>query len=474
MRPILAAACSAKLSANPSSFERRYKNFRSGTRRLHAFDLYFFHHHDRPSGRVAVRHSAGVRLVAIGTLDRTEEEQELSMQTAELVVLWSSLAIAFYAYVVYPLAIGIASRFARRAAPAPELDGTRMFSCPKVTLLLATRREESTIVDRLRNAAALNYPPDRLEILVGCDGDGDLTALLARSVEDPRVKVVQLPEQRGTATVLNECMAKASGEIVVFSDVSTTMRPDALRRLVRHFQRDDVGAVCGKLLRIDPMTGRNLTGLLSKFETLLTRCEARLGALSQVNGGIYAIRKCLYLPIRDDGTAGDLRDAQPRRKQRFRLVYDDTAIAVEETPPAMESQLRTRSKGGSRERLLRRQLASHLGGRSAVIFVLCRFHKGLRRYCAALLLAAFVSNACLSNDPLYLHLLLLHESLYLFALIALFFAAGVRGRRMARLPVRVLSRFAKAVPGKWDPSPRMSGAVAEPRPGRPAANQFLR
>src|SRR5580692_7313599 len=168
------------------------------------------------------------------------------MQTAELVVLWSSLAVAVYAYVVYPLLFALASRFVRDAAAAPDLDGTRMFAWPKVGLLIAARREENVIIDRLRNASALNYPSDRLEIVVGCDGEGDLTALLARSFEDSRVKVVQLSEPRGMATVLAECVSKARGEIIVFTDVRTMMRPDAVRRLVRHFQQADVGAVCGK------------------------------------------------------------------------------------------------------------------------------------------------------------------------------------------------------------------------------------
>ncbi len=198
------------------------------------------------------------------------------MQSAEFVVLWSSLGLALYAFVVYPLAISLASRLARDEAAVPELDGTRLYSWPRVTLLIAARREESVIVDRLQNAAALNYPPDRLEILVGCDGEGDLTALLARSFEDSRVKVVQLSERRGMATVLAECVSKATGEIVVFTDVYTMMRPDALRRLVRHFQQADVGAVCGKHLSIDPTTGRSLSGLFWKFENFIEGAEARL------------------------------------------------------------------------------------------------------------------------------------------------------------------------------------------------------
>jgi glycosyltransferase involved in cell wall biosynthesis len=396
------------------------------------------------------------------------------MQTVELVVLWSSLALALYAYVLYPLLIGLASRFVRNQAAAPELDGTRTFAWPKVTLLIVTRREESVIVDRLRNAAALNYPPDRLEILVGCDGEGDLTALLARSFEDPRVKVVQLSEQRGMAAVLNECMPKATGEILVFSDVNTMMRPDALRRLVRHFQEGDVGAACGKLLPIDPTTGRNLSGMVWKFETLLSRCEARLGALSRINSGIYAVRKSLSAPVTQNGSGVKPPAERPARRERYRLVYDDTAIAVEETPPTIEAEFRARMKSGSEARRSLRQLATYLGARSALMVWISRSHKRLRQFCPVLLLAAFVSNACLSNEPFYLHLLLLHELFYLCALIGLFFAVDGRWRRVLRVPAHLMRPAVGPSYAAWQSTTGRRDPVAKPAPNRQAANQAIR
>lgn len=396
----------------------------------------------------------------------------LPMQTVELVVLWSSLALALYAYVLYPILIGFASRFARNEAAARDLDATRMPSWPKVTLLIATRNEENVIVDRLRNAVALNYPPDRLEILVGCDGDGDLTALLARSFEDPRVKVVQLSEPRGSAAVLNECVPKATGEILVFSDVNSMMRPDALRRLVRHFQQGDVGAVCGKLLPIDPTTGRSLSGAVWKFETLLSGCEARLGALSRINSGIYAVRKSLSMPILQDGSGKPLAERSVR--QRYRLVYDDTAVAIEETPPTMEAEFRARMKSGAEARRSLQQLASYLNTRSGLMVLLSRSHKRLRQFCPVLLLAAFVSNACLSNEPFYLHLLLVHEVFYLSALIGLFFAAASRWRRILQSPARLVRKATGWSYPARESNTRRQDRVARSAPNRPAANHAIR
>ena len=391
------------------------------------------------------------------------------MQTAELVVLWSSLAVAVYAYVVYPLLFALASRFARDAAAAPDLDGTRMFAWPKVGLLIAARREENVIIDRLRNASALNYPSDRLEIVVGCDGEGDLTALLARSFEDSRVKVVQLSERRGTAAVLDECVAKATGEILVFSDVNTMMRPDALRRLVRHFQQADVGAVCGKLLPIDPTTGRNLSGLFGKFETSLSRYEARLVHSRKLTVGSTPSARACMCPFSRASQRQPCASEGHARKQHYRLVYDDTAIAVEETPPTIEAAFRDRIKYGTEERRMLQQLSSELGARPSLMVWISRFHKRLRQACPALLLAAFVSNACLSNQPFYLHLLLLHELFYLAALIGFVFAMGSRWRRLLRVPEWLIAKGLRLSQGAWESIPSRHISLTEPVQQQPTA-----
>lgn len=393
------------------------------------------------------------------------------MKEVELVILWGSFGLAAYAYVVYPLLIGLASRLFGDRETGSELCAARTYAWPKLTLLIPARREERVIEERLRNASALNYPSDRLEILVGCDGDEDLTALLARSFEDARVKVVQLPESRGMAAVLNECAARATGEILVFSDANTLMRPDALRRMVRHFQSEDVGAVCGKLLPIDPTTGRNVSSLLCKFEEFLNRCEAKLGTLSRINRGIYAVRKTLFRPF-PEAAAGA---AIPRREpgQNCRLIYDDTAIAVEERPPAVEAKLEGRLTNGLERRRSLQQLAPLLNRCSLAIGLCCRLHKRLRQCCLALLIAAFVSNACLSNDPFYLRLMLLHEAFYLTALIGLFVATGNRWRRAARLPIRLCAKLAGLVT-RGQRLPWQQRPLAESSGGPTAANHVLR
>ena len=173
------------------------------------------------------------------------------VRLAEL-VFWGSLAIPLYAYLLYPLGIWLCSRFAKVPAAASD-EGQNEW--PSVTLLILAECDEPTIVDRLSNAIALDYPRGRLEILVGCVGEEDLTGLLARSFDKRQVEVRQFPK-RVEAFVVNACLRQARGEMIVFSDARTLMRPDALRRLVRHFRDPAVGGVSGKRVVTDSGTSR--------------------------------------------------------------------------------------------------------------------------------------------------------------------------------------------------------------------------
>ncbi|MGH7199273.1 MAG: glycosyltransferase, partial [Planctomycetaceae bacterium] len=175
------------------------------------------------------------------------------MNSIEL-FFWLSPALVAYAYLGYPLVIWLLSR--RFADPLTSADPPQHNQdWPTVSLVIAAYREEQVILERIDNALRCDYPADRLEILIGCDGEEDLTGELVRSVDDDRVHLVQFPERRGKASVLNDCVPAARGEIVVLSDANTMFDPQALRRLARHFRDPRVGGVCGKLVLVDPVSG---------------------------------------------------------------------------------------------------------------------------------------------------------------------------------------------------------------------------
>ncbi len=360
------------------------------------------------------------------------------MRIAEL-IFWGSLGLAVYAYAVYPVLVALVAKWASRPARVERNRRSRDFAWPTVTLLIPTHCDEAAIVERLKNAAQTWYPPERLEILVGCGTEEDLTELLARSFHDPRVRVLSFPGHRGHAAILNACVPRAKGEIVVLTNVRAMLRRDAIRRLVRDFRDPSVGGVCGKLHLVDPATGRAIDSLDWKLENFVKRSEARLGALLGASGGIFAIRKKLFAPLTVGNEGEDFALAMHVRRQGFRVLYNDAAVATDENGTLAERDFErvVRRKAGGFEELgpggLR--IAPRYRPRTIVFWT----HKMLRRLCPAFLIAAFVSNACLSGQPFYLRCLLIHELVYLVALAGMFLATRARRQRPAdarRVPPR--------------------------------------
>jgi hypothetical protein len=347
------------------------------------------------------------------------------MTLAEI-VFWGSLAVSLYACGIYPLFVWFVSRWARDNQASDGLGDHE--SWPSVTLVISANRDEHFIVQRLQNAVALDYPRGLLQIVVGCAGEGDLTALLARSFDRRQVEVVQSPA-RSEAYVLNACLRQARGEIIVFSDARTLMRADAVRRLARHFRKPTVGGVCGRFIVVDLGGSRFLDRRFSKFGNFIKRCEGRLGALPEVDRGVFAIRKELFVPANEEAAVDSSASAQEVYRRGYQLIYDEGAVATTEANPAAE-------KWPSLHRL-----HAEVRYGLSLIWPVVDFPRGTisfffwinkvaRRLCPAFLIAAFVSNAYLASDPFYLHCLLFHELFYVGAMTAFYLtASGRHGRR---------------------------------------------
>jgi cellulose synthase/poly-beta-1,6-N-acetylglucosamine synthase-like glycosyltransferase len=345
------------------------------------------------------------------------------------VVLWGTLAVTLYAFGLYPLVVWVLSRW--RRDPAKERPATEDELWPRVTLLIRAGRDEPFIVKRLENALALDYPRERLQILVGCCGEEDLTGLLARSFNRRLIEVIQIPK-RGDAHVLNACLRQVRGEIVVLSDARTLMRFDALRRLAAHFQNaPTVGGVCGRI-RVVGLSGRDpLDARFARLEHFLKRCESRLERLPEVKSGLFAVRTGLLAPLRERQAFDVVTFAQDIVRQGYRLIYEDRAVATRETLPRAD-----RARSLAPRRATTRRLGLSLPAfdrRRGFISSVFWMHRVLRRLCPVFLIAAFVANACLLEDPFYLHFMLFHEAFYVAALIGLYFVSGRRGWSFGKL-----------------------------------------
>jgi cellulose synthase/poly-beta-1,6-N-acetylglucosamine synthase-like glycosyltransferase len=369
------------------------------------------------------------------------------MDKIAIACFWSSATLVVYAYVIYAILIYLFSRIFGRSQQAPTVVDHDL---PTASLVLAAYNEEVVIEERLKNALAMNYPREKYEIVVGSDGCTDKTAEIVRSFDEHGVKLLDFAENRGKASVLNDAVAGATGEILLMSDANTRVDTEAARHLVRWFQDPEVGSVVGRLVLIDPVTGRNADGIYWKYETFLKRCEGRLGALLGANGAIYAIRRSLYRPI-PAGTIVDDFVIPLLAKQRTgcKIIYECDAVAFEETPPNVGSEFHRRSRIGAGGYQSIGMLWKLLDPRRGWVAFAFFSHKVLRWLCPFFLIAAFVSNLLLVNEPLYRAILILQLAFYFAAFIVAFLPASVKILRPLRLTTMFVSMNAALLVGFW-------------------------
>jgi cellulose synthase/poly-beta-1,6-N-acetylglucosamine synthase-like glycosyltransferase len=353
------------------------------------------------------------------------------------IVFWTSAAAVFYAYVGYPVVIHCLSRWFGREPQPPQRTDDEL---PSVSLLIAAHNEQAVISDRLHNALAADYPPHKLQVVVACDGCTDATATIVQSFVHSRVRLLNYPDRRGKAAVLNDSIKQLDSQIVILSDANTSFEPAALRNLVRWFADHGVGAVCGRLVLTDPHTGRNADSLYWKYETFLKRRESRLGALLGANGAIYAVRRDLYIPI-PDGTIVDdfVVPLLARVKTHCSIIYDHQAVAQEQTPPDVASEFRRRSRIGAGDFQSLSTLWRLLLPRNGWIAFTFLSHKILRWFCPFFLIGLFICNLFLLDRALYQYALLAQGIWLLASLASCIVPAGFRPLKPLRLTLMFTS-----------------------------------
>jgi cellulose synthase/poly-beta-1,6-N-acetylglucosamine synthase-like glycosyltransferase len=345
------------------------------------------------------------------------------------------LVLALYNYAVYPVLIwGLTRRFSPPAAASPEDPEV----WPFVSLLIAAHNEEAVIEERIRNALEMNYPQERLEIVIGLDGCTDGTAPIVRRYEDQGVRLLDYPTRRGKASVLNSAMPTLEGEIALLSDANTDIDPNAARRLARWFQRPQVGVVCGRLILTDNKTERNADSLYWKYETFLKRCEGRLGALLGANGAIYAIRRDLYVSIPPETIVDDfVIPLLAKLQSGCAIIYDYEAVAREETPADVRSEFHRRARigaGGFQSIGMLWKLLDPRRGWVAFTFL---SHKILRWFCPFFLIGLLASNLLLWNRPFFQWLLVAQIVFYGVSLAAVYSPKWLRLPK----PIRLMTMF---------------------------------
>ena len=239
-------------------------------------------------------------------------------------VFWLSVLFVIYTYAGYPLIIALLSVLKSRRVKFTEFD------TPVVTLLIAAYNEESVIAKKIENSLALDYPHDRLQILIAADGSSDTTAEIVRQYADRGVELSFVPERSGKIVAMNRAIEKSRGEIVVFSDANNMYESQSLRMLIAPFFAPEVGATTGaKLIIQDGSDLGSAEGVYWKYESWIKKNETTFSSCIGAVGEIIAVRRELYIPPPGNVINDDFFIVLDLLKRGFRIHYVPEARSFE-------------------------------------------------------------------------------------------------------------------------------------------------
>jgi glycosyltransferase involved in cell wall biosynthesis len=252
------------------------------------------------------------------------------------IIFWTSAAVLIYTYAGYPLLVFAVSRLFPKVVRKAEIE-------PTVTVLITAYNEERDLRAKLENTLQLEYPTEKLEILVASDGSTDGTDEIAREFGGRGVKLFRQEGRVGKTATQNAAVERANGEIIVFSDATTMYEPNVLRAIVPNFADESVGCVAGKLIYVDRENSSVGRGAQSywNYETFLKMAESRACSLIGASGCLYAVRREKYVPMYAEACS-DFLIATKIREQNLRTVYEPAAISIEETNNRSDKELKMR------------------------------------------------------------------------------------------------------------------------------------
>ena len=342
-------------------------------------------------------------------------------------VFWIAVTVIGYSYLGYPAWLWLRSRW----SPQPVRRGVVE---PEVSALLVARNEGAAIAGKIENLLALDYPPEKLEVVVVSDGSTDDTASrLARFADHPRVRTLLKPLSQGKAAGLNDAMKLARGEVALFTDARQKIEGGALRQLVENFADPAVGCASGELMLGDPEGGEAGTGmgLYWRIEKKIRELESACGSVPGATGAIYCARRALLEPLPEGTILDDVLLPMQVAKKGSRVVFDSRARAWD-APDLGESRefwRKVRTLSGNYQLL---QLAPWLLTSKNPIRLEFLSHKLLRLAVPFALLAVLLASLFLSQ-PFYRAALVVQMAFYGLSLAA-----------MAGFKIGPLSRVADA------------------------------
>jgi cellulose synthase/poly-beta-1,6-N-acetylglucosamine synthase-like glycosyltransferase len=258
------------------------------------------------------------------------------------IIFWLTLGVIFYTYLGYPLFILFLSLFVNHKIKKGEIE-------PNVTVLITAYNEEKNISEKLENTLSLDYPRDKLEIVVASDASEDNTDQIVSRFVNRGVILNRVEGRVGKTETQNQTVKIAKGDVIIFSDATTKYKKDAIRKLIRNYNDPSIGAVSGRYEYENP-TGAPVgfgTILFWKYENSVKSRQTGIKTVTGCCGCIYSVRRDLYEPLPRD-IISDLVEPLKILEKGYRIAFEPEAVAYEETTETAKEEFGMRVRVISR------------------------------------------------------------------------------------------------------------------------------
>jgi len=327
-------------------------------------------------------------------------------------IFWSSVSILTYTYAGYPAWLWLRCRF--RAYPVKASADT-----PSISIVMVVRNEAGVLEEKLRNLLALDYPAELIEVIVVSDGSTDGTNNILQHTPNPRLQVVLSAESRGKAAGLNDAVAVAHGDVVLFTDARQKIERRALRLLAAQFADPAIGCASGELMLGDSDSGEVVhgMGLYWRIEKTIREMESASGSVVGATGALYAVRRRLLVPVPSGTILDDVYIPMHVAREGFRVIFVPSAHAWDVADQGAEREFsrKVRTLTGNYQLV---QFAPWLLGSSNPLRFEFISHKLMRLFAPFALVAALIAALALPQ-PIYRAALLLQVAFYALGLVAM-------------------------------------------------------
>lgn len=325
---------------------------------------------------------------------------------AHELIFWmtaTSIVLVIYHHVGYPLLLKMLVRLCRTSQEETSNE-QNMAELPSITVLMPAYNEAQWVAEKLRNLAVLDYPQDKLEVVLACDGCTDNTAAIAKATaQEPlcaglNLRVIEYVENHGKAIVINKAMATIKSDVVALSDISALISFDALMLAAAHFSAPDVGVVNSRYCLLKPGEGEQQYW---DYQNKIRSNEAAIGSSLGAHGALYFIRRELFSPFEFDTINDDFILPMKIVEKGYRAVVQEEIRAVELEPTNTQQDFRRRLRigAGNCQQLFR--LSGCLNPRLGGVAFTFASSKGLRVVMPFLMLTALIGSALLAPENLF-------------------------------------------------------------------------